>query len=81
MTHRNNSIALKFCEWSSFHCLKSAILQSLNLQYYNWRWLRPLELIEVEFGLGKAVFEVYKWERDEDKLIAVVVPIKQEVGV
>ena len=74
MTHTDmNNIALKFVSGVAFTVL--------NLQYYNWRWLRPLELIEVEFNLGKAVFEVYKWEKEEDRLIAVVVPIKQEVGV
>lgn len=74
MTHADmNNITLKF--------VSGAISTVLNLQYYNWRWLRPLELIEVEFNRGKAVFEVYKWENDEDKLIAVVVPIRQEVGV
>jgi len=73
MTHTDmNNIALKFAS--------GVVFTVLNLQYYNWRWLRPLELIEVEFNLGKAVFEVYKWEKEEDKLIAVVVPIRQEVG-
>jgi hypothetical protein len=74
MTHTDmNNITLKFAS--------GVVFTVLNLQYYNWRWLRPLELIEVEFNRGKAVFEVYKWEKEEDKLIAVVVPIKQEVGV
>jgi hypothetical protein len=68
-----NNIALKF--------VSGAVFTVLNLQHYSWRWLRPLELIEVEFYRGKAVFEVYKWEKEEDKLIAVVVPIRQEVGV
>jgi hypothetical protein len=72
MTHADmNNIALKFAS--------GVVFTVLNLQYYNWRWLRPLELIEVEFNREKAVFEVYKWEKDEDKLIAVVVPIRQEV--
>ncbi len=60
--------------------VSGAVFTVLNLQYYNWRWLRPLELIEVEFNGGKTVFEVYKWETGEDKLIAVVVPIRQEVA-
>jgi hypothetical protein len=55
----------------------------LDLRFYNWKWVREWQLIEVELGGGKYLFEVYKWERgiDEDRLIAVVVPIKQEVGV
>jgi hypothetical protein len=74
MTHgMNNNIALRF--------QSGLVFTVINLQYYNWRWLRPLELIEVELNKGKLIFEVYKWEKDEDRLIAVVVPIKQEVGV
>ena len=73
MTHTDKNITLRF--------QSGVVFTVLNLQYYSWRWLRPLELIEIEFSRGKAVFEVYKWEKDEDKLIAVVVPIKQEVGV
>jgi len=75
MTHGKNgknSITLKL--------VSGAVFTVLNLQYYKWQWLKPWELIEVETGRGHLVFEVYKWERDEDKLIAVVVPIKQEVG-
>jgi len=73
MTHTDmNNITLKF--------VSGVVFTVLNLQYYSWRWLRPLELIEVELNKGKLIFEVYKWERDEDKLIAVVVPITQEVG-
>jgi hypothetical protein len=68
-----NNIALRF--------QSGVVFTVLNLQYYSWRWLRHLELIEVETSRGHLVFEVYKWEKDEDKLIAVVVPaIKQEVG-
>ena len=76
MTHgMNNNIAL---------CFQSGVVFTvLNLQYYNWRWLKPWELIEVEFSREKVVFEVYKWERDEQQgtLIAVVSPLskKQEV--
>jgi len=76
MTHadKKNNIALKFAS--------GAVFTVLNLQYYNWRWLRDLELIEVEFSRGKVVFEVYKWEKDEERLIAVVVPVvKQEVRI
>ena len=77
LTHadKKNNIALRLQSGMFFTVL--------NLQYYNWRWLRPLELIEVEFSQGNVVFEVYKWERDEQKgtLIAVVSPVikKQEV--
>jgi hypothetical protein len=74
MTHADrNNIALKF--------ISGVVFTVLDLSFYNWRWLRPLELIEVEFNRGRCIFEVYKWERDEDKFVAVVVPIKQqEVG-
>ncbi len=73
MAHGMDNIALKF--------VSGVVFTVLNLQYYNWRWLRDWELIEVEFCRGKVVFEVYKWEKEEDKLIAVVVPVRQEVRV
>jgi hypothetical protein len=73
MTHTDmNNITLKFAS--------GVVFTVLDLSFYSWQWLKPLEVIEVEFCRGKAVFEVCKWEKDEDKLIAVVVPIKQEVG-
>jgi len=74
MTHTDmNNIALKF--------VSGVVFTVLDLRFYNWQWLKPWELIEVEFCRGKAIFEVYKWEKGEDKLIAVVVPITQEGGV
>ena len=76
MTHAmNNNITL------SLKLASGVVFTVLDLRFYNWRWLRPLELIEVETSRGRLVFEVYKWEKGEDKLVAVVVPIKQEVGV
>jgi hypothetical protein len=73
MTHTDmNNITLRF--------QSGVVFTVLDLSFYSWQWLKPLEVIEVEFSRGKAVFEVCKWEKDEDKLIAVVVPIKQEVG-
>ncbi len=71
MTHanKNNNIALRI--------QSGVVFTVLDLSFYTWRWLRPLELIEVEFHRGKAVFEVYKWEKEEDRLIAVVVPIQE----
>jgi len=73
MTHgMNNNIALRF--------QSGVVFTVLNLQYYNWRWLKPWELIEVEFTRGKVVFEVCKLELNKDQLIAVVAPVKQEVG-
>jgi hypothetical protein len=72
MTHTDmNNIALKFAS--------GVVFTVLNLQYYNWRWLKPWELIEVEISRGRLVFEVCKLETGEDRLIAVVRPIKQEV--
>jgi hypothetical protein len=68
-----NNIALKF--------VSGAVFTVLNLQYYNWRWLKPWELIEVEISRGRLVFEVCKLETGEDRLIAVVRPVKQEVGI
>jgi len=76
MTHAmNNNITF------SLKLASGVVFTVLDLRFYNWRWLRPLELIEVETSRGRLVFEVYKWEKGEDKLVAVVVPIKQEVGV
>ena len=73
MTHTDmNNIALKFVSGSVFTVI--------NLQYYSWRWLKPWELIEVEISRGRLVFEVCKLETGEDRLIAVVRPVKQEVG-
>jgi hypothetical protein len=74
MTHTDmNNIALKF--------VSGVVFSVLDLKFYNWKWVREWQLIEVELKGGKYLFEVYKWERgiDEDKLIAVVVPIRQEV--
>jgi len=73
MTHTDmNNIALKF--------VSGAVFTVINLQYYSWRWLKPWELIEVEISRGRLVFEVCKLETGEDRLIAVVRPVKQEVG-
>ncbi len=74
MTHadKKNNIALKF--------VSGVVFTVLNLQYYNWRWLRDWEVIEVETSRGHLVFEVCKLEMEEDKLIAVVRPVKQEVA-
>ena len=74
MTHgMKNNIALKFTS--------GVVFTVLNLQHYSWRWLKPWELIEVEISRGRLVFEVCKLETGEDRLIAVVRPVKQEVGV
>jgi len=58
------------------------VFSVLDLKFYNWKWVREWELIEVELGGRKYLFEVYKWEQgiDEDKLIAVV-GIRQEQEV
>jgi hypothetical protein len=74
MTHAMNNITL------TLKLTSGVVFTVLNLQYYNWRWIKPWELIEVETSKGKCFFEVYKWEKDEEKLIAVVVPVIQEVG-
>jgi hypothetical protein len=63
-----NNIALKF--------ISGAVFTVLDLSFYNWRWVRPWELIEVEFSKGKCLFEVRKLEMDEEKLIAVVSPVE-----
>ena len=74
MTHgMKNNIALKF--------VSGVVFTVLDLSFYNWRWLRPFELIEVETSRGYLVFEVCKLETGEDRLTAVVRPVKQEVGV
>ncbi len=71
-THAMNNIALRI--------QSGVVFTVLDLQYYNWRWLKDWELIEVEFCRGKAVFEVCKLETGEDRIIAVVRPVKQEVA-
>ena len=74
MTHgMKNNILLRF--------QSGVVFTVLDLSFYSWRWLKPWEVIEVEFSRGRCIFEVYKWERDEDKLIAVVVPVRQGAGV
>jgi hypothetical protein len=65
---KKNNIALRF--------QSGVVFTVLNLQYYNWRWVRPWELIEVEVSKGKYLFEVRKLEIDEEKLIAVVSPVE-----
>jgi hypothetical protein len=73
LTHadKKNNIALKI--------VSGAVFSVLDLRFYNWKWVREWQLIEVELRGGKHLFEVYKWEQeiDEDKLTAVVVPIKE----
>jgi len=72
MTHADMNNIAKF--------VSGAVFAVLDLSFYNWQWLKPWELIEVETSRGYLVFEVFKWESSEDKLIAVVGPaIKKEV--
>jgi len=74
MTHgMKNNIALRF--------QSGAIFTVLNLKYYSWRWVKPLEVIEVEFSKEKCLFEVCKLEMEEERLIAVVIPVRQEVRI
>ncbi len=73
MTHVDrNNIALKF--------VSGVVFTVLDLSFYNWKWIKPWELIEVEVSKGKYLFEVRKLEMEEERLIAVVVPI-QEVAL
>jgi len=73
MTHvdKKNNIALKL--------VSGVVFTVLDLSFYNWRWVRPLEVIEVEFSKGKCLFEVRKLEMDEEKLIAVVSPVEAKI--
>jgi hypothetical protein len=70
-THADKNITLRF--------QSGAMFTVLNLKYYSWRWVRPLEVIEVEFSKGKCLFEVRKLEMDEEKLIAVVSPVEAKI--
>jgi len=56
-----------------------AVFHVLNLAFYQWRWIKEQELIEVNFGKRKAVYEVRKFERDRGEVIAVVTPVLEEV--
>jgi hypothetical protein len=75
MTHvdKKNSIALKL--------VSGVVFTVLDLNFYNWRWVRPWELIEVEFSKEKCLFEVCKLEMEEERLIVVVMPVRQEVRI
>jgi hypothetical protein len=69
MTHgMKNNITLKL--------VSGVVFTVLDLSFYNWRWVRPWELIEIESSKGKCLFEVRKLEMDEEKLIAVVSPVE-----
>ncbi len=73
MTHTDKNIALKL--------VSGVVFTVLDLSFYNWKWVKPWEVIEVEFSKGKYLFEVCKLEMEEERLIAVVAPIRQEVRI
>jgi len=52
-----------------------AVFVKLDLRYYEWEWVEPLEIIEIRFGGGPRRFVVQKWE---DRTV-VLTPLKQEV--
>jgi hypothetical protein len=62
-----NNITLKIQHYSQFFVI--------NLQFYEWRWIKPWELISVKEASGERFYEVKKYETDGDKILAVVVPL------
>jgi hypothetical protein len=62
-----NNITLKILHYSQFFVI--------NLQFYEWRWIKPWELISVKEASGERFYEVKKYETDGDKILVVVVPL------
>ncbi|MFZ8785007.1 hypothetical protein [Thermocrinis sp.] len=68
MTHvdKKNNIALRIRQFNSFFVL--------DLAFYEWYWIREWEIISVKHASGEQLYEVKKYERDGDRILAVVVP-------
>jgi len=68
MTHADmKNIALKIKQFNRFFVL--------DLQLYEWDWVRVWEIISVKHASGEKLYEVKKYERDGDRILAVVVPL------
>jgi len=68
MTHADmNNITLKIRQFNRFFVL--------DLQFYEWRWVKAWEIISVKHASGEKVYEVKKYERDGDRILAVVIPL------
>jgi hypothetical protein len=69
MTHadKKNNIALKIRQFNRFFVL--------DLQFYEWHWVKVWEIICVKENAGERLYEVKKYERDGDRILAVVVPL------
>jgi hypothetical protein len=68
MTHVDmNNIALKIRQFNRFFVL--------DLQFYEWHWVKAWEIISVRHASGERLYEVKKYERDGDSILAVVVPL------
>lgn len=62
-----NNITLKIQHYSQFFVL--------DLRFYEWHWVRVWEIISVKHASGEKLYEVKKYERDGDRILAVVVPL------
>ena len=68
MTHVDmKNIALKTTQFNRFFVL--------DLQFYEWYWVKAWGIISVKENAGERLYEVKKYERDGDKILAVVVPL------
>jgi len=74
MTHveMKNNIALKIKQFNQFFVL--------DLQFYEWRWVKAWEIIAVKHASGEKLYEVKKYERDGDRILAVVIPLWEVEG-
>jgi hypothetical protein len=75
MTHaelKKNNITLKIQHYSQFFVL--------DLQFYEWHWVRVWEIISVKENAGERLYEVKKYETDGDRILAVVVPLWEVKG-
>ena len=73
MTHADrNNIALKIRQFNQFFVL--------DLQFYEWHWVKVWEIISVKHASGEKLYEVKKYERDGDRILAVVIPLWEVEG-
>jgi len=69
---KKNNIALKIRQFNRFFVL--------DLQFYEWHWVKVWEIISVKHASGEKLYEVKKYERDGGRILAVVIPLWEVEG-
>jgi len=69
---KKNNIALKIRQFNRFFVL--------DLQFYEWHWVKVWEIISVKHASGEKLYEVKKYERDGDRILVVVIPLWEVEG-